>query len=199
MNASKLTYLMAIAVALTFVAGGCKKKPVGVTNLPGYANKNVPDPNAAENSGRLKPVEDPNASPIDRPLNPDFGGNLEEKFNLDRATLQADTVHFDYDSVAIRGNEKPHVEAVASYMKSAPANVAVLVEGHCDERGTEEYNRALGERRALAIREALIASGVDSQKIATRSYGKDRKLDLGPSEAAHARNRRGEFVVLTPK
>jgi peptidoglycan-associated lipoprotein len=196
MKASKLMYLV-IAVALTFVASGCKKKPVGVTNLPGYANNKVRDPGLDERSGRLTGTDDPNAT--EHPFNPDFGGNIEEKFNLDRQTLAPHTVHFDYDSAAIRGSEKPHVEAVAAYMKSAAANVAVLVEGHCDERGTEEYNRALGERRALAVRESLIAAGVDSQKIATRSYGKDRKIDLGPSEAAHARNRRGEFVVLTPK
>jgi peptidoglycan-associated lipoprotein len=200
MKASKLTYLL-IAVTLTFVASGCKKKPVGVTDIPGRPAYVGGPGGPKDNSGTLKPGENPNANPnsIDNPLNSDFSGNLEEKFNFDRAALAANTVHFDYDSAAVRGNEKPHIDAVASYMKSAAANVAVLVEGHCDERGTEEYNRALGERRALAVREALIAAGVDSQKVATRSYGKDRKIDLGPSEAAHARNRRGEFVVLTPK
>ena len=116
-----------------------------------------------------------------------------------REALRDHTVHFDYDSIAIKSSERSHVEAVAAFMKSAPPNVALLVEGHCDERGTEEYNRALGERRALALREALISSGADAGKIVTRSYGKDRKVDTGNSPAAHAKNRRGEFVVLTPK
>ena len=88
-------------------------------------------------------------------------------------------------------------QAVADYLKGAPGD-ALLVEGHCDERGTEEYNRALGERRALALREALISGGADGQKIVTRSYGKDRKVDTGNSDAAHAKNRRGEFILLDP-
>ena len=113
--------------------------------------------------------------------------------------LAADTVHFDYDSASVRSSERSKVEAVASFMKGAAPNVALLIEGHCDERGTEEYNRSLGERRALALREALISSGADGNRITTKSYGKDRKIDLGNSEASHAKNRRGEFVVLTPK
>jgi peptidoglycan-associated lipoprotein len=84
-------------------------------------------------------------------------------------------------------------------MKSAPAGVALLIEGHCDERGTEEYNRALGERRALALREALVADGVDGMKVTTRSFGKDRPVDTSNTESGMAKNRRGEFVVLHPK
>ena len=102
-----------------------------------------------------------------------------------------------YDSAAIRSSEMAHVEAVASHVKSSGS--ALLIEGHCDERGTEEYNRALGERRALALRNELIRLGCDGGKIVTRSFGKDRPVDTGASEAAHSRNRRGEFVVLTPK
>jgi len=90
------------------------------------------------------------------------------------------------------------VQAVADYMKSA-AGKSLLVEGHCDERGTDEYNRALGERRALSVREALIQLGADGSRITTRTYGKDKKIALGNDEASHAKNRRGEFVVLTPK
>src|SRR6185436_7904675 len=69
--------------------------------------------------------------------------------------LAADTVYFDYDKSTIRESEKSKVASVADYLKGNPA-VAVLFEGHCDERGTEEYNRALGERRALALREELV-------------------------------------------
>ena len=72
------------------------------------------------------------------------------------------------------------------------------IEGHCDERGTEEYNRALGERRALALREELARLGIDPGRVDTISYGKDRPVDTGRDESAHRKNRRGEFVVLTP-
>jgi peptidoglycan-associated lipoprotein len=75
----------------------------------------------------------------------------------------------------------------------------LLIEGHCDERGTEEYNRALGERRALALREALAKAGVSPDRIRTISYGKDRPVNPGHDESAWAQNRRGEFILLHPK
>jgi peptidoglycan-associated lipoprotein len=104
-------------------------------------------------------------------------------------------VHFDFDSAKIRPSEVGKLEAVASWMKSNPG-AKLVVEGHCDERGTAEYNRALGERRAQAAREKLVALGVDASRITTISYGKDRPADLGHSEAAWAKNRRCEFATV---
>jgi peptidoglycan-associated lipoprotein len=74
---------------------------------------------------------------------------------------------------------------------------AVLVEGNCDERGTEEYNRSLGERRALAVREELIRLGIPPTDVDTISYGKDRPAEQGHDEAAWKKNRRDDFIVLT--
>jgi peptidoglycan-associated lipoprotein len=102
-------------------------------------------------------------------------------------------IYFDYDSSRIRPGEISKLESVAVYMRSNPGNL--LIEGHCDERGTAEYNRALGERRALAAREELVRMGVDPNRISTISYGKDRPADFGHDEAAHAKNRRCEFLV----
>lgn len=195
MKASKLTFLLALSLAFTFVATGCKKKPTPLTDLPGRMAR---PPGGDLPPGGTGNQVDPAGSGTGIPLPADLAGDLS-RFNQDREVLKANMVQFAYDSSAIRSSEKSKVSAVATFMKTAPANVALLVEGHCDERGTEEYNRALGERRALSIREALIAEGADGMRITTRSYGKDRKIDTGDSEAAHARNRRGEFVVLTPK
>jgi peptidoglycan-associated lipoprotein len=80
----------------------------------------------------------------------------------------------------------------------ANAQNALEVDGHCDERGTEEYNRSLGERRALALREELIRLGVNGELIDTVTYGKDRPAEAGHDEAAWKKNRRGEFLVETP-
>ena len=104
-------------------------------------------------------------------------------------------VQFAYDSAAINPSEQSKLQAVADSMKSNPG-VKLLVEGHCDERGTAEYNRALGERRALATREALIGVGVDGSSIQTISYGKDKPLVATHDESSWAKNRRAEFVVL---
>ncbi len=111
--------------------------------------------------------------------------------------FEADTVYFDFDSSTIKNSEMPKIERVADYFKSNPSH-AVKVEGHCDERGTEEYNRSLGERRALAIREHLVRAGIAPNRIETISYGEDRPADPEHNEAAWKKNRRGVFVLLTP-
>ena len=115
----------------------------------------------------------------------------------DPQALKTDTVYFDFDSSVLKTAEKPKVAAVADYLKANSA-AAVKVEGNCDERGTEEYNRSLGERRALAVREELIRLGVDPTRIDTISYGKDKPAATGSDEAAWKQNRRDDFVVLTP-
>ena len=107
-------------------------------------------------------------------------------------------MHFQYDSAVVQDKEQAHLANVAQAL-SSDASAFLLIEGHCDERGTEEYNRALGDRRAGSLREALAHNGVDAQRITTISYGKDRPVDKGTSEAAHARNRRGEFILLHAK
>src|SRR5882672_1717916 len=129
MKSKSLSYLLVLALALTFTATGCKKRPTGITKLPG-SPVNVPDPNAADNSNKLNTPDETGSHP-----QPDFGGNLEDKFTFDRAAYAANTVHFDYDSAAIRSSERHNIEAVASSLKSATAGDALLVEGHCDERG----------------------------------------------------------------
>jgi peptidoglycan-associated lipoprotein len=121
-----------------------------------------------------------------------------DDMNQDRAALALDTVYFDYDSSSIKSGEQSKLDGVANALKSDPS-AKLLIEGNCDERGTEEYNRSLGERRAQAAREALANSGVDAGRIATRSYGEDRPADPGHTATAWAKNRRDEFVLLHPK
>ena len=195
MKPNRLIYLMIFALAMSLAATGCKHKPVDVTTLPGRrpTPPNSGSPTPLVSGGQLPGNEIPTTGV---PLPEDL--NDLSKFEQLREILAPHTVHFDYDSPVVKSSEKPHVQAVADYLKGA-AGMALLIEGHCDERGTEEYNRALGERRALALREALIQLGADASRMTTRSFGKDRKVDLGNSEASHAKNRRGEFVVLRPK
>jgi peptidoglycan-associated lipoprotein len=124
------------------------------------------------------------------------GGNgvRPEGLTGDLAHGQFAAVYFDFDSARIRPSEEPKMEAVAAYLKSNPGKL--VVEGHCDERGTAEFNRALGERRALAAREELVKLGADGSRITTISYGKDRPADMGHDEAAWGKNRRCEFAVV---
>ena len=103
-------------------------------------------------------------------------------------------VHFAFDSTRVDAEEQEKVAAVAQSVRSS--GKTVIVAGFTDNRGTEEYNRSLGERRALAVREALIAKGVSANKVQTVSFGKEMPADPANSEAAWAKNRRAEFGIV---
>ena len=103
-------------------------------------------------------------------------------------------VLFSYDEFSLTPQARTILDGIAAWMKSNPKKL-LLVEGHCDERGTNEYNLALGDRRANSIKTYLVQLGVDSARIYTISYGKERPLVAGNSEAAWAKNRRGEFKL----
>ena len=119
-----------------------------------------------------------------------------EKATRNAEIFKSDTAYFDFDSSVVKSSEKSKVAVVADYLKAHPAD-GVSVEGHCDERGTEEYNRSLGERRALALREELVSTGVSPSHVLTQTLGKDRPADSGHDESAWSKNRRGEFILLT--
>jgi peptidoglycan-associated lipoprotein len=105
-----------------------------------------------------------------------------------------DRVFFDFDKSAIKAEGQTTLQRQAEWLKKYP-NVTVTIEGHCDERGTREYNLALGERRATAVRNALVALGIPAARMKTISYGKERPAVLGSNEAAWAQNRRGVTVI----
>ena len=105
-----------------------------------------------------------------------------------------DRVLFETDRSSIRADQRPILERQAAWM-ARNAGVRVQVEGHADERGTREYNLALGQRRANAARDVLVAGGVSGARISTISYGKDRPAALGSDEGAWAQNRRAVTVV----
>ncbi len=103
-------------------------------------------------------------------------------------------VFFGYDSYTVSDSELANVESIARAMRGFPNDV--IIAGFTDDRGTEEYNRGLGERRAQAVREALIGMGVEGGRIQTVSFGEDMPADPGSSDAAYAANRRAEFGVI---
>ena len=191
MKMMKLTYLMAFVLAVALAATGCKNhRPVGVTHINPGAGSTIPDQQGNTLGG-------------DQNANATGGGpmaNIEDINGMaaDRTALATYTVHFAYDSAAVRKSEKANVQAVADALRRDPST-KLQIEGNCDERGTEEYNRSLGERRALAVRQALVKLGIDSSRVFTLSYGKDKPVDPANNEAAWAKNRRDDFVLLHPK
>ena len=104
------------------------------------------------------------------------------------------TVYFSYDSAALDGNSKGSLFRQAAFLNANPT-LTVTIEGHCDERGTREYNLALGERRAAAARDYLLAQGVDPARIKVISYGKERPAMAGSNEESWTKNRRAATVL----
>lgn len=199
MKLTKFANLLVLGLVLTVAASGCRKTPVGVTKLP---NPITGIPQDMPGGRAIKPPRDVAADdnrpfgtePMGHPQGPGHPGWIEDK-----TILQADTVYFDFDSSVVKASEKPKVAAVADYLKANAAGHDVKIEGNCDERGTEEYNRALGERRALAVREELIRLGIEPTRVDTTTFGKDNPAnDPGHDESAWKKNRRDDFVVLTP-
>jgi peptidoglycan-associated lipoprotein len=214
-NQMKCTYLfklfllgMLIAVAAT----GCKKRVIGPTPIPGAAQKPAspsagPRIDTPARSDNVLPVSrSPEVGATQLPTDTAKDGNIPTAADLDliqgmipdRNHFKSETVLFDFDRAAVKASEKAKVETVAAYCKEHLAE-KLQIEGHCDERGTEEYNRALGERRALALREYLVNLGIAADRVYTLSWGEDKPADQGHDEAAWAKNRRGEFILLKPK
>lgn len=116
---------------------------------------------------------------------------------LDTADFASETVYFDFDSYTVKASEGDKLRRLAGVVKANKgAPIKIQIEGHCDERGSNEYNLALGEKRARAIQDALAAEGVPAGTVTTISYGEERPAVEGHDESAYSKNRRGEFKKL---
>ena len=190
---------LVLAALMAATSTGCKTKPKNITPIPG-GNSSVAGSGSLlgrDSSGTVNGGGD--VVTVDQSGNIGLSGLEEfEDMLMDREALAAQTVYFEVDRSEIHPDDLGKVEAVAGILAQDAQN-KVLIEGHCDERGTEEYNRALGERRALSVRDALSGLGVSADRVRTMSFGEDRPADPGLNDAAYSRNRRGEFVLLKPK
>jgi peptidoglycan-associated lipoprotein len=180
-----------IACAVSF-ACGAKRPPAVAVGDPGAA---PPASQQATEPGGQLPGQVVEAGPDVRPL------ESEEAFGEDMGALGSnpeggplEDIRFHYDSAALSEEAKLTLDKNAQWLKSHPS-AYVMIEGHCDERGTVDYNLALGDQRARAARDQLVALGIAAERLATASFGKERPLDFARTEAAYARNRRAHFAV----
>ncbi|MEO0062036.1 MAG: hypothetical protein RLZZ08_596 [Pseudomonadota bacterium] len=163
-----------LTAASALALGACAKKaPV---DLP-------PPPVSTETTAATSPAVEP-AGPTP---------GTQEHFS--QAMSGRDTIYFDTDRYNVDAEDQASLQTQAQYLQQYP-NVRATVEGHADERGTRDYNIALGERRANAAKNYLVSLGVDAARITTVSYGKERPVALGSNEEAWARNRRAVTIVL---
>jgi peptidoglycan-associated lipoprotein len=191
MKTEKLVRLAAVTLMLCAAAVGCKRNPQNTTPLLSRGPGSLTDRTAG-------PITDTaTATPIGTEGIP--ASNLDfDKMTPDRETFRDQTVYFDLDKANVRSDQVSKLERVASEMKSSHAGKALRIEGHCDERGTEEYNRSLGERRAQSVREYLVRLGMDASMIQTITLGEERPAVPGHDDSAWSKNRRGEIILLTP-
>jgi peptidoglycan-associated lipoprotein len=170
-------------------------------NKPPVA-KPIPPPPPADTSAGSRPPgpPEPVPEPVRVPLEPKLDEGGIASGDLDRINKNSPLkpVFFDYDSAELTPAAKTALDENFGVLKKFGTWV-LTIEGHCDERGTPEYNLALGERRAVAARTYLVALGVAADRLRTVSYGKEFPFDAGHDEAAWAKNRRAHFVITAAK
>jgi len=194
---------LALFVAAVMVFGCAKKQTVKSDGTAGTGTES-PAASAPGAGGVTEtPVQETPASPV---AAPPAGSPSSEPTMLAAKAAEAgvavteekpsqfDDVRFDFDKTALRDDGRKACQIVAGYLKKNP-RAKLLIEGHCDERGTAEYNLALGERRAAAVMTYLVSLGVPKAGLSTVSFGKERPLDPGHDEGPWAKNRRAHFVL----
>lgn len=181
------TWFLLIVMGMIFsvIAAGCAKKVETAKQTVSPMEERVtpaPVPPVEEPKKEERPaVKEAEVAPPEAPRPAPQVSLLEE-------------IHFDYDKSVIRPDAKAVLEKHAKWLQ-ANQRVKVQIEGHCDERGTDEYNLALGERRAQATKRFLAAMGVEAKRLSTISYGEERPLCTEHEESCYAKNRRAHFVM----
>lgn len=169
----KVKYLVFLALALALLGSGCKKG----TKLEPAAEK---PPQKVEEQ---PPKEEETPKPVQEP-------------QVTKKEVSFQMIHFDFDKYNLRSDAIGVLNQNAKVLMENP-EVKIRIEGHCDERGTVEYNLALGEKRASAAKDYLVKLGISPPRIELISYGKERPLDLNSNEGAWAKNRRDDFKIIS--
>ncbi len=190
-------YSLLVAGSFLLALNGCGKKPImpldaaatdasGSIDYPsatGYSEDNLP---------REGSLDDNLASTLSI-SQPDRQSDAYKR-QYGRSSIQFKPIYFTFDQAAIRSDMVENLIHNAGVMKSMP-NATLLIEGNCDERGTNEYNLALGERRAINAKEYLVNLGITPYRIRTVSYGEERPLFIGTEESSMSYNRRDDFII----
>ena len=203
----KCSTMMAILCcgALAFAVAGCRYDDPNADDLANSQDvaSEVPSDDSM-NAGKDIDTEGAGANAVDANADETSLSNVtglpfDQDPNYARCTdVDFAPVYFGFDASQLAPAELTKIEAVAQHLQAKPERV-VIVEGNCDERGSNEYNLSLGELRAIAIRDYLVSLGIDAQRVQTKSYGEEKPAVVGANEAAWSKNRRGEFAVYAHK
>ncbi len=180
-------FLVLVLAAAVATAIGCAKQPEVGSTTPG-------GPTTATSTPPPSAQQRPSETQVTQPPAPRESTTTATTLSTQATASPLKDVYFEYDKALLTGEAKGALNEDAAWLKANP-QAQITLEGHCDERGSSEYNLGLGDRRAKAAREYLVAAGVDGSRIRTISYGKERPFVLGHDESAWRFNRRGHFVV----
>lgn len=202
---NRLTVFALAISAIVFLIIGCAptvKKQESIQKSAEPAQTQAPQTEEKAAAKEEAPVSSKEEKVMEQPIKEEAVAKAEKEAAVkDEVSEMAEkqarllAVYFDFDRFAVRDDMRPVLEKNAVWLKKNPA-VKIQIQGHCDERGTNEYNIALGERRAQGIKKYLVDSGVPEAGISTISYGEEKPADPGHTEEAWAKNRRGEFVIV---
>jgi len=186
----RTTAIRFLALTLILSAAACHHAAPPIAR-PGPPPAATPETPSARPPAPPQPVAEPTVVPPEPAREENISSASLDDLNRN-SPLQP--VFFEYDSAEINPTGQAALDADANLLKKN-ASWTVTLEGHCDERGTAEYNLALGERRAVAARSYLVAQGISADRLRTVSYGKEFPFDPGHDESAFAKNRRAHFVI----
>jgi len=178
-----VTRSLAAVLAMSLICmSGCAKEEVVKKDEPV-----VPQQTVKQQAPQQQPPKPEPAKPTDQ---------LQNGAAKASAAVSLQTVYFDFDRSDLRQDSRDTLSKNAQALMKDLVNAKIKIEGHCDERGSDEYNLALGDRRAKAVAAYLITLGVKQDKISTISFGKEKPAVQGSDEAAWSKNRRAEFVIV---
>lgn len=181
-----VTRLVVLLFALTLLTAGCAKKPVA-------------DDSMTSQSTQVEMAQQQPAGVIEQNMDDNGSAAAANAAAAAKAAEMAASsglqrIYFDFDQYVLTPSAKQILADNASLLKAAPA-VKILIEGHCDERGSDEYNLALGQKRALATKSYLVSLGIVNYRVSVISYGEEMPLDAARTDDAWAKNRRAEFKI----
>ena len=199
MKQRHLMYFLALVIALIMLVPACQKKrivsqPPATTAAEEEAKRKAEEEARQRELERQKSIEEETLK-AEGVKETGLSDEMEQERKLtERSVFQNEDIHFEFDSILLSAQAQEILRKKAQWLKEN-RTVSVTIEGHCDNRGTNEYNLALGDRRAYSAKVFLIDLGIAETRMQTLSFGEERPLDPGENEEAWAKNRRAHFVI----
>ena len=189
-----LILALVLAFVVTFSASSCAKKKI--SSEPATTASEEDAQRRAEEEARQKELERQRALEEEDLSDEKLGGEMaEQKMMSAKSIFENEDVYFEFDSIRLAPEAQEILAQKAAWLRANPT-AKITIEGHCDNRGTTEYNLALGEGRAQSVKAFLVDLGIDSSRLNTISYGEERPIDHAQTEQGWARNRRAHFVII---